>query len=85
MGIADQNFQDRSSLLVQKMDFVNDQQSDQIHQSTISCLPRHDIPFFRRADDDLGLLDLSLSSRVNPDIAGRRKTKTRTDKVSIDR
>ena len=50
----------RSSVVVEQVDLVDNDQSDKIRVAGIGRLSSDDIPFFRCRDDNLGLRDLLL-------------------------
>jgi hypothetical protein len=56
----DNTFQNRPTLIIQKMDFVDNDKAHEIRVARVRALACDDIPFLRRCDDDLRLGDLLL-------------------------
>lgn len=52
--------QNRASVIVEQVDFINDQEPDQLRVDAITALPRDDIPLLWGGHNDLGLLNLRL-------------------------
>jgi hypothetical protein len=52
--------EDRTTLVVQQVDLVDDDQRDEVRVTRVGRFARDDVPLFRRRDNDLGLGDLLL-------------------------
>ena len=50
---SDYTLQNRTAFIVEKVDFVDDDESDEVGVTHIRALASDDIPFFRGSDDDL--------------------------------
>ena len=52
-GARNNGLEDRPTIVVQQVDFVDDDQSDQLRVRAVAGLAGDDVPLFRRRDDDL--------------------------------
>jgi len=59
-GTRDEGLDDRASVFVKQVDFVDDQQLYQLREGHIGSLSRDDIPFFRCGDNHLCLSDFPI-------------------------
>jgi hypothetical protein len=59
---SDDTLQNRSSLVVEKMYFINDDEAHEVGIRSVDHFPRDDIPFLRRGHDDLSSLRCFASS-----------------------
>ena len=52
-GPGDEALDDRAAVVVEEMDLVEDDQTNELRERSLRALPRHDVPLLRRADDHL--------------------------------
>lgn len=52
-GPGDETLDDRAAVVVQKVDLVEDDQTDELGERSLGTLASHDVPLFRRANDHL--------------------------------
>ena len=55
---TDDGFEDRTTRVVQQMDFVDDDEFDQVYVSTFTSLSSDDVPLFGSGHNDLCFVDL---------------------------
>ena len=53
-----------STFVMQKMNFINDEQSNELCVGSFARLSRHNVPLFRRCDNDLCVVDLRFGERL---------------------
>ena len=63
-GTRDEGLDDRPSVFMKQVDFIDDQQLHELRKGHIGSLSRDDIPLFRCGYNHLGLSDLSIVQQV---------------------
>lgn len=58
LGSSHNGFNNRTTFIMQKVDFINNNQADQLSVGSITTLASDDIPLLRSGDNDLSLTDL---------------------------
>ena len=60
-GPSDNGFEHRAPIIMQEMDFIDDEEPNEVGITGIRAFPRDDIPFLWRGGDDLGVAAIRTS------------------------